>query len=84
MDVYARPMQHDICCDRVRAIRRQSHRSWVNIWQAVCELQGLEHESFGTAKVAASSKACVERMLRDTGLTLPQLEECLRRLRPKP
>ena len=63
--------------DRIREIKSQTHQSWSNIWKAVRELQGLEHEPFGTANVESSAKSCVRRIQRETGLTLPQLEEHL-------
>ena len=71
-------MQSEDIWDHIKEIRKQTRRSWKNIWQAVCELQGLEHEPFGTAKVENSSKSCVRRILRETRLTLPQLAACLR------
>ena len=60
--------------DRIRAIKSQTHQSWSNIWKAVRELQGLDHQPFGTANVENSSKSCVRRIQRETGLTLTQLE----------
>ena len=60
--------------DRVRAIKSQTHQSWSNIWKAVRDLQGLEHEAFGTVNVENSSKSCVRRILRETGLTLAELQ----------
>ena len=64
--------------DRIRAIKSQTHQSWSNIWKAVRELQGLDHEPFGTANVENSSKSCVRRIQRETGLTLVELEGYLR------
>ena len=64
----------------IRAIKNQTHQSWSNIWRAVRELQGLDHQPFVTANVENSSKSCVQRIQRETGLTLPQLEAHLRQL----
>ena len=64
--------------DRIRAIRSQTHQSWSNIWKAVRELQGLEHEPFGTANVENSAKSCVRRIQRETGLTIEELAGYLR------
>ncbi len=64
----------------IRAIKSQTHQSWSNIWRAVRELQGLDHQPFVTANVENSSKSCVRRIQRETGLTLPQLEAHLRQL----
>ena len=64
--------------DHIRAIKSQTHQSWSNIWKAVRELQGLDHEPFGTANVENSSKSCVRRIQRETGLTLTELEGYLR------
>ena len=60
--------------DHVRAIKSQTHQSWSNIRKAVRDLQGLEHEAFGTVNVENSSKSCVRKILRETGLTLAELE----------
>ena len=64
--------------DRIRAIRSQTHQSWSNMWKAVRSLQGLEHEPFGTSNVENSSKSCVRKVQRETGLSLSEIEEFLR------
>lgn len=64
--------------ERIRAIKSQTHQSWSNMWKAVRSLQGLEHEPFGTPNVENSSKSCVRKVQRETGLTLAEIEELLR------
>ena len=61
----------------VRVIRTQTHQSWSNICKATQALQGNDHDPFGTSNVEASSKSCVRRILRETGLTIRQLETLL-------
>ena len=58
----------------VQAIRSEMHQSWVNIRKALMSLQGKEHQPFGTANVETSAKACLRRILRETGLTPEGLE----------
>ena len=62
---------------RVKEVRAEKHQSWSNICKAVRSLQNKEHEPFGTVNVGNSSKACVRKILRETGLTLAQLETLL-------
>ncbi len=64
----------------IKAIKNQDHQSWSNVWRAVRELQGLDHQPFVAANVENSSKACVRRIQQETGLALPQLEAHLRQL----
>ena len=61
----------------VREIRSQSHQSWSNIRKAARELQGLDHEPFGTTNVASSAKSCVRKIALETGLTYEQIEAIL-------
>ena len=53
----------------VQAIRSEMHQSWVNIRKALMSRQGKEHQPFGTANVETNAKACLRRILRETGLT---------------
>ena len=63
--------------ERIREIKKQTHRSWSNICEAVRALQGKTYEPFGTSPVEASSKSTVRRILRETGLDLAGLEVLL-------
>ncbi len=60
--------------NRVKEIRRQARHSWSNIRKAARNLQGLDHEDFGTKNVESTAKSCVRRILRETGLTLGEIE----------
>ena len=63
--------------ERVKEVRAENHQSWSNICKAVRSLQNKEHEPFGTVNVGNSSKTCVRKILRETGLTPAQLETLL-------
>ena len=63
--------------ESIRTIRSQTHQSWTNIRKAVRNLQGLDHESFGTHNVENSAKSCVRRIQRETGLTLAEIQTLL-------
>lgn len=65
---------------RVKEIRTQAHQSWSNISKATLSLQGKAHEPFGTPDVENSSKSCVRKICRETGLTLAKLESLLPQL----
>ena len=64
--------------EQVKEIRRKSSRSWVNLCTALRSLQGKPHRPFTTRPVASSSKSTVRRILRETGLSLAQLESLLK------
>jgi hypothetical protein len=59
---------------RLKQLRLASKRSWVNIHAAARDLQGLSHVPFGTPDVASSSLSLVRRIVRETGLSLSQIE----------
>ena len=63
--------------ERVKTIRTETHQSWSNINKAVKALQGKAHDPFGTQNVENSSKTCVRRILRETGMTAVDLETLL-------
>ena len=63
--------------EQVKAIRKKANRSWRNIRQAVKALQYKDHRPFSTPKVEASSKACVRKICRETGLTHAEIETLL-------
>jgi len=63
--------------ERIRDIKKQKHRSWSNICEAVWALQGNTDAKFGTSKVEASSKSTVRRILRETGMDLDGLKVLL-------
>lgn len=63
---------------RVLAIRKRTNASWSNILKAIAELDGQSHEPFGTPNVASTSKSIARRMLRETGLSLRQLQQVVR------
>ncbi len=63
--------------EQVKEIRSEQRQSWSNIGKAANDLQGKNHEPFGTDNVAASAKSCVRKILRETGLTYGQLETLL-------
>ena len=65
---------------RVKEIRTQAHQSWSNISKATLSLQGKAHEPFGTPNVENSSKSCVRKIGRETGLTPAELESLLPQL----
>ncbi|PYS12736.1 MAG: hypothetical protein DMG17_20310 [Acidobacteria bacterium] len=49
---------------------RQTNQSWSNIEKAVLALMGRAQAGFGTANVAAASRTIVNRILRETGISL--------------
>ena len=63
--------------DHVKDIRTETRQSWSNLCKAVRALQDKKHDPFGTRNVESSSKSCVRRILRETGLTAGQLENLL-------
>lgn len=63
--------------EHVKEIRSATHQSWSNICKAVRALQDKEHEPFGTRNVENSAKACVRRIMRETGSTATQIESLL-------
>ena len=63
--------------ERIKEIKKQTHRSWLNICAAVKALQDKPHEPFGTPKVAARSKSVVRSIQRETGLDPASLERLL-------
>lgn len=65
---------------RVKEIRTNTHQSWSNISKAALSLQGKAHDPFGTPNVENSSKSCVRKICRETGLTLAELEALLPQL----
>lgn len=71
----------DAIIERVRDIRKDTHQSWSNIGKAARSLQGKAHDPFGSANVESSSKSCVRKICRETGLTPAKLETLLPRLR---
>lgn len=60
--------------DAVKAIRMQTHQSWSNIRKAARNLQSLHHEPFHSPNVESTSKSCVRKILRETGLTIKEIE----------
>ena len=66
--------------EKVIAIRRARNASWSNLGKAISALQGQPHEPFGTPNVASTSKSIARLMLRETGLTLDQLDNVVREL----
>ncbi len=66
--------------DRILAIRKAANASWSNIVKGIAALDARSHEPFGTVNVANSSKSVVRRMLKETGLSLPQLEAAVAEL----
>jgi hypothetical protein len=66
--------------ERVIAIRKAKNASWSNLGKAISSLQGRPHEPFGTPNVASNSKSIARMMLRETGLTLDQLDNVVREL----
>jgi len=63
--------------EHVKEIRSESHQSWSNICKAVRALQDKEYEPFGTRNVENSAKACVRKIMRETGSTAAQIEGLL-------
>lgn len=56
-------------------IKVASHRSYWNFYNAARLLQGKEHEGFGTPKVEATSISYTQRIEREAGMSLAQIEE---------
>ena len=54
---------------QLKIIRSETHQSWTNITKAVLALQERSHKPFSTLNVEASSKSCVRKICRETGLT---------------
>ena len=71
------PVGEDNIISSLKEIRKKAHQSWGNIHKAVRNLQGLDHELFGTSKVGSSAKSCVRRIQRETGITFAELEKVL-------
>ena len=65
--------------EHVKAIRAETHQSWINIRKASRSLQGKDHEAFGTRNVENSAKSCVRKIHRETGLSFAQIETLLDR-----
>lgn len=65
--------------ESIKRIRKDVRQSWSNIRKAVRSLRGMAHEPFGTSKVESTSKSCVRRICRETGLTLAELDSELPR-----
>ncbi len=57
----------------VIAARRKIGASWTNLRKAVRSLLNIEHDDFGTTNVRNSSRSHVNRISRETGLSLPEL-----------
>lgn len=62
---------------QVKSIRSETHQSWTNIAKGVLALQRKPHQPFGTPNVEASSKSCVRKICRETGLSLNDLQQLL-------
>ena len=62
--------------DIVTRIKRDSHRSWDNLKNAVRAIMGC-HYSFNEPKVEASSKTAVRNMQKETGLSWADLKGLL-------
>lgn len=60
--------------EQVKAIRMQTHQSWINICKASRSLQGKTYGAFGTRNVENGAKSCVRRIHRETGLSFHQIE----------
>lgn len=58
-----------------KTIKAASHRSYRNIYQTARLLQGKEYPPFGTPKVKATSISYTEKIMRETGMSLAQIEE---------
>ena len=63
--------------EHVKAIRRQTNQSWVNIRKASRMLQGKSHGAFGTLNVENGAKSCVRRIHRETSLSFAEIEALL-------
>ena len=65
--------------EHMRAIRKQTHQSWINIRKASRSLQGKDHGAFGTRNVENSAKSCVRKIHRETGLSFAEIASLLDR-----
>ena len=63
--------------EHMKAIRKQTNQSWVNIRKASRMLQGKSHGAFGTHNVENSAKSCVRKIRRETGLSFAEIEALL-------
>ena len=66
--------------DKVKEIRKQTRRSWINIRKAAQSLRGVNHEPFGSKSVESTAKSCVRRIKRETGLALAEIEDIAKKL----
>ena len=57
------------------SIKRASHRSFHNLYQAARQLQGDRHALFGTHKVEQSSLSTVKRISRAANMTYAEIAE---------
>ena len=55
-------------------IKRASHRSYLNFYQAARMLQGKEYPPFGTPGVEKTSIGYARKIEREAGMTLAQIE----------
>lgn len=69
------PVSNESTFEHVRAIRRHTRQSWVNIRKASRLLQGKSHGAFGTRNVENSAKSCVRKIHRETGLSFAEIED---------
>jgi hypothetical protein len=61
----------------VKRIRASRNASWKNLLKATKSLQGLPHDPFSTPNVENASKSIVRLIVRETKLSLPELQRII-------
>ena len=68
----------DDVLEHVKAIRKATNQSWVNIRKGARLLQGKPFRPFGTRNVENNGKSVVRRICRETGLSFEEIEALLK------
>lgn len=60
--------------EKVIAVKQRSHRSWKNLYAAACKQLGISY-CFGTAKVERSSESYLNTAVDESGMTIAEIKE---------
>ena len=60
--------------EKVIAVKKESHRFWINFYAAACKQLGLAY-SFGTAKVESASESRLKAAVRESGMSILEIKE---------
>ena len=63
--------------DHVKAFRRKTNQSWVNIYKGARFLQNKEHKPFNSKNTESSAKSCVRKICKEVDLSYAEIEELL-------